>query len=460
MPTPGHPQVRFAVNASWLIRLRWAAVCGQLVTIWAVWAVFNVHVPLVPLIILLAVTACTNLALELWTRTVRDEPIPSWSTGRPERTLVLVMALDLLVLTLLLYYSGGAANPFSVFYLVNLSLAAICLRPRSVWALTAFAIAGFALLGFVNTPIKELENVLVDSTKIGDLGRFTAFGTCAVVIVYFVTRLTKELRERERELREADQQQAKAAKLEALGTLAAGAAHELATPLSTIAVVVKELERRMLQSPNPEASTVEDIGLVRDELNRCRSILDQLALDSGHVRGEALTRFTLKSLLDKTIQDLRRHSRIATMASEHEFVGEIFGPLNVLAQALRGLLRNALDASPANEKVVLRAERHSHEILLTIEDRGAGMPRDVLQRVGEPFYTTKEPGQGMGLGVFLAQSVVERMGGKMTLDSKASEGTIVTVRLPLVSDPHSDAHSQASIASAEQNGHGSRSLRR
>jgi two-component system sensor histidine kinase RegB len=417
-----------------LIKLRWAAVFGQVATIAAVEFGLGVELAWGPLLALVAATALTNLALQaavFW----RQQDSAARESGPWQVVVGGVMLLDLLLLTGLLYFSGGPANPFFVFYLVNLSLAAVVLPANWTWTLTAVAIACFAALfldyrpvGVLDVPPAMAPAGQTGSLSIPQQGLLAAFSACAGVVVYFMTRLTHELRLREAALRKAEALRARSEKLEALGTLAAGAAHELATPLSTIAVVAKELEadaRRL-----DDASLSEDVRLIRSEVNRCRKILDHLSADAGHSAGEALVRITVDELLDLALEDLPAAERVAIAADDAARQVTLLVPRYAAAQALRGLVKNALDAD-GKTPVELRVARQDGVLRLLVRDSGPGMSREVLARAGEPFFTTKQPGRGMGLGIFLARSVVERLGGRMELDSTPGKGTTVEVKLPV-----------------------------
>ena len=221
-------------------------------------------------------------------------------------------------------------------------------------------------------------------------------------------------------------------KLEALATLAAGAAHELATPLSTIAVVARELERtldRLSLSPDVQ----DDIVLIRREVDRCRTILDRMANDAGQPSGEPLRQCTVSTLLNKVIDGSVERTDVL-MQVDPEMADAILSlPIEGIAQALRGLVRNAIDASPEGVSIVLAASRApSGRVAIRVRDRGTGMTEAILQRVAEPFFTTKAPGAGMGLGVFLARTLVERLGGTLAFESAPHQGTVATVELPIV----------------------------
>jgi two-component system sensor histidine kinase RegB len=300
--------------------------------------------------------------------------------------------------------------------------------------MNGLAVVCMGLLFCDSRPVAELS-FRGGGQEIGDLttaqwGLFVAFVACASVIVYFTTRLTGELRRREAELFRAEMLQARSEKIEALGTLAAGAAHELATPLSTIAVVAKEVERELDGHEIP-AVVPEDMTVIRNELDRCRAILDRMSTESGQTVGETMAPLATNELLRAVSEPYGRHPLIQTSCSERAANARVRVPKQGLAQALRGIVQNAVDANPNGAPIRISADCDDQYLQITVEDSGRGMTREVLQRAGEPFFTTKEPGSGMGMGLFLARSVIERIDGQIDIQSAAGEGTTVRVTLPI-----------------------------
>jgi two-component system sensor histidine kinase RegB len=417
------------INEQWLVRLRWVAVVGQLATIAVAGLLFDVKLAVAPLLAIIGWTAITNLLFAAWLKTQRLATIVR---NRDHVVLATVMTLDLLALTALLYFSGGPANPFTIFYFLNLALAAVLLSSKWGWMLTLLAVACLAALFNWHTPMPELSRTVnAQGLTLAELGFIVAFVGCAGAISYFITRVTRELQRREYELRLAEQQRARSDRLEALATLAAGAGHELASPLSTIAVIANDLSRH-LQGTDVPTSVIEDVRLIRGELDHCRKILDGLASSAGQASGEEMKPITIRTLIDETIEGLRRRERVELQINDRVADQSLMVPRVGIAQALRGLVRNALDATPDPETIVLRINQRSpHWCQVTVIDSGHGMTADILARAGEPFFTTKEPGQGMGLGIFLARNVVERLGGRFELESTPGRGSNVTIQLPM-----------------------------
>jgi two-component system, sensor histidine kinase RegB len=255
----------------------------------------------------------------------------------------------------------------------------------------------------------------------------------AAVLAFFINRVQQALTRREEELISARDARLRSEKLASLATLAAGAAHEFSTPLSTIALVASELQRG-LEGSTAERHFIEDAALIRDQVERCREILRQMSADAGESIGEILRPVAVEELIDHILDGCREPSRVAVHI-ETRSSAALSVPASALGQALRGLVNNALEASPEGTSIDLVASEGSDSILLEIRDRGSGMAPEVLQRVSEPFFTTKEAGQGMGLGVFLARTLVEKIDGRLLLTSTLGEGTTARVHLPLSRTP-------------------------
>ena len=256
-----------------------------------------------------------------------------------------------------------------------------------------------------------------------------------------MTRLTAALARRDREIAVMRESAARRDRLSAVTTLAAGAAHELATPLTTVAVVAGELQRSVAALPaDTRVRLDEDISLIRDEIVRCREILDSIGIGSGSASGEMPQRFTVAELLAEARGRLQPREASRVAATGFDGAPSVFLPRRALVRALLSLLRNALDASPDGEGVTVEADvsREAGSMLtLTVRDRGCGMTPDVLARAGEPFFTTKPPGQGLGLGLFLARNLADQLGGRFTIDSSPARGTTARMILPL--EVHGDA---------------------
>jgi two-component system sensor histidine kinase RegB len=235
---------------------------------------------------------------------------------------------------------------------------------------------------------------------------------------------------RDRALVEMRERQARDARLIGLATLAAGAAHELSTPLGTIAVAARELERSLDTASAGAGDRREDIQLIRAEIERCRRVLNDMASRSGGVAGEAPIPRALADLASDVLAQLAPDERRRVDVTLPGDV-TIRWPAAAVTRALANIVRNGLHASPPDGRVTLAARREPPaRVVITIADRGHGMAPDVRARAGEPFYTTKPEGSGMGLGLFVATSTIDQLGGTLRVASTEGVGTSVDVALP------------------------------
>lgn len=427
VPEPVWPEGRRDANRiklSWLLRLHWGGIIGQSLAILAARWVLEIDVPAVALTAIVGLEIVLNVAAEIWLRraaVVRDVVVGG------------TMIADAVILTALLALSGGYANPFSTMYLVNIALASVLLEPAWAWAMLAASLGLYAMLFAVEHvgALRILSSL--DHAELMALhmqGMWVAFVVAAAFIVYIVQRVGAALERMEEALaaeRNLSQRKDKAA---SLATFAAGAAHELSTPLSTIAVAVKELQLSAERSGASEGAQ-EDLRLIRDQVARCRDILHQMSAHAGENAGEPIVQRTVRTWIDDALKHLPDPTRVDVDALADLEAYAVSGPPRGLTRALRGLLKNALQASPPGARVLLRVQPDDGRVRLQVVDHGCGMPAEILSRAGEPFFTTKDPGSGMGLGLFLTHTLAEQLGGTLELQSKPGEGTTATLTLPV-----------------------------
>ncbi len=407
-------------NFRWLLKLRWGAIAAQLIVFLAGDRLMHVSLPILPMALIVLLALGTNVACTIWAR--RAKAVPEW-------TLFGLMALDCVLLTTLLYLTGGDSNPFAVLYLVNIALAGVLLQPRWTWALTALSVlcVGSLFFGRAIAPPPS-QGSAEDPLDWQMRELWLAFAVASALLVYFIQRTVRMLREREHAAEVARQTADRREKLASLATLAAGAAHELATPLSTIALTAKELERQLERHGNV-ADAIADARLIRQEVERCRNILSQMAADAGQSRGEPIESIRIATLLDRALSEISDRHRIQIDVADNSDA-RVTVPPRAFAQGIKAVLRNALQASAADGSVWVRIVDGEQTWLIEVSDRGRGMTPDVLSHAGEPFFTTKEPGHGLGLGLFLTRSLLEQLGGGLELSSLTPAGTRVVLILP------------------------------
>jgi two-component system sensor histidine kinase RegB len=409
------------IGLSWLVTARWTVFLAAAGALVAGRSGLGTSLPPVAAAIVLATLALSNAWL-------------TWRIRAGHATAAMAIAgplvcADVLALTWVLFRSGGVLNPASVFYLVEIVLAALVLGRVWTWGVTGLSIAGYGAL-YV-TPASDLRaaQVMHPEIAVHMSGMWLAFVATAFVIALLVTRLVVAVERRDRALEELADRNARAARFAGLTTLAAGAAHELSTPLATMAVAARELERGLEGRPE-EAVFQRDARLIRSEIDRCRHILDDLAARSGEAAGEAANPTSIAAVLSAVEANLGADERRRLQTTAPPDLAVVW-PVHAVARALVNLVRNAMQASPDGEPVIVRAEAAPEgRVQVVVADRGSGMSADHLARAGEPFFTTKAPGSGTGLGLFVTRSTIEQLGGTLTLVSAPREGTTVTVVLP------------------------------
>ncbi len=401
----------------WLVRLRWVSVVALALAVVAAGTLWGVHVPVAPIATLLAALAATNAVLAFQLRS-------------PDPSRVVIggsLLVDSLLLTGILYFVGGPMNPFSTVYLVGITLAAVTLGHRWAVGLAGVSLALYALTFFWHQPLHYMDAASAEHTLTLHLaGMWVALSAAAGLIAHFVGRVSEALAQREAELDDARAATARSERLAALLSLGAGAAHELATPLSTIRTASAELERAVGTSADP--ASAEYLRVIRREIDRCTHVLDQM---SG--RAASASAADAEIAVARLVDDVR--ARVGEARSRRLDVAlpaeprPIAAPAEPLRQAVVALVQNAFDASSPDQPVLLKVEQRGG-VRLEVVDHGHGMPPDTVARAGEPFFTTKPSGAGLGLGLFLARAFADQMGGTLTVQSNVGHGTSVVLELP------------------------------
>lgn len=401
----------------WLVRLRWVSVVALALAVLAAGTLWGVHVPVAPIATLLAALAATNAVLAFQLRS-------------PDPSRVVIggsLLVDSLLLTGILYFVGGPMNPFSTVYLVGITLAAVTLGHRWAVGLAGVSVALYALTFFWHQPLHYMDAASAEHTLTLHLaGMWVALSAAAGLIAHFVGRVSEALAQREAELEDARAATARSERLAALLSLGAGAAHELATPLSTIRTASAELERAAGGSADP--ASAEYLRVIRREIDRCTHVLDQM---SG--RAASASAADAEIAVARLVDDVR--ARVGEARARRLDVvlpavpRPIAAPAEPLRQAVVALVQNAFDASSPDQPVLLKVEQ-AGGVRLEVVDHGHGMPPETVARAGEPFFTTKPYGAGLGLGLFLARAFADQMGGTLTVQSNVGHGTSVVLELP------------------------------
>ena len=412
---------------AWLLHLRWGAVAAQVLLVLIALFFLEISLPYRIISGILAFEIITNLLFAF---------LKKKEMAMADHVFALVMFLDTALLTGLIYYSGGPMNPFTFLYLVHITLGAILMPPGWSWSLVFFTTGCYATLFFlpaeggVNQPCHPEPGMLAtlsDPLKIHLQGMWVAFAVTAFFIVFFVSRIQLALARHQKTLADLQEEKTKSEKMASLATLAAGAAHEFATPLSTIAVAAGEMLHTLKKNDGADfPELLADVILIRDQVKRCKDILFNLAADAGEHQGEAFTDFSLDELMDNLIQTLPDPLKNQVHYTNQTGGLSVRMPLRTLRRIVRGLIKNGLDATPS-APVLVACRQDATRLYIEVTDNGSGMDADIAARAAEPFFTTKEPGKGLGLGLFLAKSVAERFGGGLSLISEPGKGSKVTL---------------------------------
>lgn len=405
-------------NLQRLFLLRNIALVAQCLTFALVHWVLEMQLPWTEMVAVAALLAALNLAT--WVRLRRNWPVSSIE-------FFAQLLVDVFALSALLYFSGGSTNPFISLYLLPLTIAAAALPWIYTWAMAAITISCYTLLLFYYVPLPHDHSEHTSEFNLHVSGMWLAFVLSTVLIAWFVVKMGISIRERDKDLAQAREQALRNEQIIALGTLAAGAAHELGTPLATMAVVTGELQKEY-----PENSEFQnDVRILRDQITHCKRTLTQLLADVGQARaedgsGQAADHF-LQQVLDKW-QLMRPMVKFSYRSSGVQPAPQILGA-HLLSQSLLNLLNNAADASL--DRVEIESSWDQQELLLEILDYGKGLSEEAVQRAGQAFFTSK-PGQGFGIGLFLANANIERFGGSVSLTNREGGGARTQVRLPLI----------------------------
>lgn len=403
-----------------LVQMRWCALAGQLAVFIAARFGLGLQLDWLPLLTILTIGAASNLVLAVYPH---GDANLRWVIGS-------VLLLDIVLLTGLLSFYGGHSNPFSLFYLVHVVLAAFLLGVRWMWVILGASSFGYMLQFFIYVPIHALHQHGEVATDLHLKGMLVAFVLVAMLLGYFLSQMRSALDSAREEIRSLEQRAHRDEKLLALSTLSAGAAHELRTPLATVKVVVDEMAKG---SVNVERSGIdkEDIALLQREVLRCEGILRSMSGASGDIEGEMPHQCSLTEVIEGAVKELtaQQHARLLVQGADP---WPVVLPVRSVQRMLLSLIRNAFDASEPAAMVRLVVQPMTSQIQVSVQDCGCGMSQAVLARLGEPFFSTKPVGAGMGLGVFLVKRFLSSCGGTFEVDSGEGKGTTITVRLPRV----------------------------
>jgi two-component system, sensor histidine kinase RegB len=409
------PRVAFdRISLRRLVLIRWVAIAGQAVTLLVVHYAFDFHLPLLPALAVVGCSVLLNLFIILYRRT---------ATRLGEREAAFFLGYDLLQLGLLLYLTGGLQNPFAILILAPVTVAATILSWRPVIALALFAVAVITLLALWHVPLPWRSAALVFPFELV-LGLWTAL----VLATVFIAGYTWSVAEEARRLRDAvaatQLALAREQRVSAVGALAAAAAHELGSPLATIAVVARELVRD-LPADSPHG---EDAQLLLSQSDRCRQILAQLAHRPDEEGASPYTRLPVSALVEAagTLYHEPRVRLIFATTGEPADAEPLVRRSPEIMHGLNNIIQNAVQF--ARREVTVTTHWDEAIVSVEIADDGPGFPAHLIGRLGEPYLSTRAGAENhMGLGIFIAQSLLERSGAELTFNNLVEGGAQVVI---------------------------------
>lgn len=404
------------VRLQTLVLLRWIAIVGQLLALLFVHFGLGFTLPLVPSLLVVGVSTLLNIALFLIYPTAKRLS-EQGATG--------YLAFDLVQLGALLYLTGGVENPFALLVLVPVTISATILSLRStvLLGLLAFCIAGLLAVWHQPLPWSEPRLVLPHAYQ---AGVFVALVLGMLFIAAYAWQVAEEARRMSDALAAAQMALAREQQVSALGGLAAAAAHELGSPLGTIAVVAKELSREVEEN-DPIA---EDIALLLSEAQRCRDILARISRrPSDEADDEAFADLGIANLLTMAAEPWRRSGIDFRVRLKQEGVPPSLPRRPEIIQGLSNLFQNAMEF--AHSAVTAEVNWDQSSLRLDILDDGPGINVDILSALGEPYTTSRPESGGMGLGVFISMNLLRRSGASVGFSNRSGGGARVRVNWPL-----------------------------
>lgn len=400
-----------------LLYLRCVAIIGQSAAILLTHFVLSMPLPLVPLFAIIAVLVGSNsyLAYRVY---YHPQSVPS------DDSVAIQLTVDIMALAALLYFTGGVNNPFVSLLLLPLALAAVMLPLGYLVGLVVLSVFLYASLMVNFVPLPTMPVQWQQTISLHTLAMWLNFVVSACLITGFIAYLAQKNRDTERAIANFEEIQLRQEQILALGTLAAGTAHELATPLATISVLAHDLR--------PQVSThlYEDMDLLCQQIQQCKQLLNNMV---QRVELAQIQEFSLLSVQQLVAKVLDKFQLLRPMIKVQYIAQPLYSHIFLacdatLEQALINLLNNAADASSAHVEIQLH--QHSQQVMIDVCDKGLGLANDILNMIGQDKISTKGE-QGMGIGLFLANASLERLGGEINFLARDGGGVIARVILPI-----------------------------
>ena len=407
------------LNLRRLVKLRWAMLLLMALLVLVAPALLHIHLPQAVLLAILALGALINLI------TYRQFRERQFATSNE---LCSQLISDMLTLAALVFFSGGATNPLISLLLPPVAIAALALPTRQVMAIGGLAVSlyGLLMVFYLPLPITDASR----ATQLHLMGMWLTFAVSAALLGWIILRMSQLIRQRDEALAQAREQALRAERVTAMGTLAAGAAHELGTPLATMTLLTGELRNDQRLPDDLHA----DLGLLQQQIMRCKQIITNLSRRAGAERLENIPLVPV----DRWIDTLRlqwqatRPGSSSQLISGRDHPAPLIGADPRLEQALLNLLNNAANACPEQIEIVLGWSQSQIEI--SIRDSGPGFPEQVIAACGR--HKLPDHPSGCGMGLMLTSSAIEQLGGQLHLSNRQHGGAEAKITLPRTTTPH------------------------
>ena len=402
-----------------LALLRIWSPLAQALTLFVVTQQYAVQVSMQPVVTMLGLQVLVALATLLYVHRVRHVSALE---------LLLQAHLDIVMFATMLYLTGGATNPFAPLFVLPTAVVASTLRPSQVWTTVATTLVAYVFLRYQHVPMYHPDG----APAVFDLfenGMVINYMITAVLLAAFCNHMRAALSRQQRQLSAAREAQMRSESVLAIGALAAGYAHELSSPLSTMAVVVAELRRGY---GTPE-TLQQDLRLIEDQVAACKHIVSSLAVAGNRQRAESASAVVVDRFIESIVEQLHALHPGASvgMTLDTRTPAPRIVADETLRQAILNLLTNAVQVSPRD--VHLSAEWSERELHVSVRDHGTGFAAEVLAGLGRPLESTRhrEGGFGLGLGLALSMTTLERLGGRLALSNPPGGGALAEIHLPL-----------------------------
>ncbi len=396
-----------------LIKIRWIAIFGQLITVFFVNIYLKIDIPLIESLIIIFISVCVNLF--------------SYFIEKKRRNVsninaFLFLLFDTAQLGLLLFFTGGIMNPFSILIIAPVIISASYLPAFLTIILSLFSIVIIILLNFYYLPLNFIQNLMLP--EIYNLGLITSLIITIIFIAIYAYLFASSSRKISSALAASQMQILNQKKITEVGSLSAAAVHELSTPLNTIFLIVNDLLKE--KKINEEKTILKDIELLKSQAERCREILLRLSKNPLKLKDNFLQKVKISDLIKINFDKFNSNNeKILNLQKEFSKDEPEIIFTDEIMYALGNIIQNSINYSKKN--IQININYLDNEIVINISNDGNNFPKEILDKIGEPYISKNE--KGMGLGIFISKNLIENMGGKIFFSNSYNGRALVEIIL-------------------------------